>query len=88
MRVVRYRIKILLKHVIHVILHNPLLKNRLLPIVKHFPNFYVRLKRIQYLGDNRNVERIGVVLSEEGLAIYRELVAVLKSSGFKSGSDS
>ena len=88
MTAVRYRVKLFLKRVIHAVLRHPSLKNRLLPLVKRFPNLYVRLKRVQYLRDHRYVEGDGVVLSEEGLAIYRELAADLRSSDYRSKSDS
>ena len=88
MPVVRYRIKFLLKHVIYAVLRNPSLKSRLLPLVKRFPDLYLRLKRVQYLSDNCFDGGDGVNLSEEGLTIYRELVAVLRSPKYLSGSDS
>lgn len=95
MNVVKHKVKIFLKKVILAVLRHPGIKEKLLPFVRRFPGLYVRLKRIQYLGEISTGKDIvltktekDIVLSEEGGTVYRDLKIILKSSTKKrAGSE-
>ena len=73
MRFLKSKIKMLLKKLIRMILHDSSLKERVLPVVRRFPNVYIRLKRFNYSTESISGEKNEIILSEEGSKVYHDL---------------
>lgn len=80
MSTLKGRLEAYLKNLILLVLRHPALKVRAVNVLKHFPFFYSQLSRFYYLRDSHTTGQETVILSEDGLAIYRELLKELKKS--------
>ena len=85
MKFIKSIIKVLIKKLVRTILRFPSLKERMLPVVQRFPTVYSRLKRIHYSTNTSLEANKEIVLSEDGLSLYRDLRIVLDSRSNRSG---